>query len=97
MTDIDSIPSDIEAGTIGYWKYRSRQWQKRCDRSEREKSEIIGELNEVRAQLRDFERRTGRTASVAPIREETRARREAMAAVRSGDVYSGLSAAPRGL
>lgn len=44
----DEIPTGVEPGTLEYWKARSRQWQKRCVRSEHEKTELIAELNALK-------------------------------------------------
>lgn len=47
----ESVPSGIEAGSVDYWKFRARQWQKRCLRAEREKTELIAEMNQAAANL----------------------------------------------
>lgn len=70
MDELDDIPAGIEAGTLEYWKARARQWQKRCHRAEREKSELIAELNAARGQA-------------ARLRADKRTH---LAALRDGDV-----------
>ncbi|MDX5569253.1 hypothetical protein PYK79_46475 [Streptomyces sp. ID05-04B] len=45
LGDIDPA---IEAGTPEYWRARARQWENRCHRAEREKTELIAELNQLR-------------------------------------------------
>ena len=81
--DIDSMPSHIKSGTVEYWKYRSRQWQKMCKRSETEKGELIAELNALKAER------------PVPMRPALLERRERFAAVAMGDVYNGQSTPPR--
>ncbi|MBR8638597.1 hypothetical protein KEF29_03105 [Streptomyces tuirus] len=78
-SDLDGIDPSIPAGTLEYWKARARQWQYRCQRAEREKTELIAELlrlQEVRSakQVHDAERR---------------------AATLRGDVMPGVSRAPK--
>jgi hypothetical protein len=75
----DEIDPGIEAGTISYWKARARQWEKRCRRAEREKTELIAEL----LKLRDV--RGGEPSHAAARR----------AAVLGGDVYPGTGEPPR--
>lgn len=48
MDEIDGISPDIEAGTVEYWKARARQWQKRCQQAEREKTELIEEIERLK-------------------------------------------------
>lgn len=48
---MDEIPPDVEAGSLEYWKARARQWQRRCQRAEREKTELINMLSEQRQAL----------------------------------------------
>lgn len=47
----DVIPEGIEVGTLEYWKARARQWQRRCQRAEQEKTELINMLSEQRQAL----------------------------------------------
>ncbi|GHH68345.1 hypothetical protein FHS35_009116 [Streptomyces umbrinus] len=46
--DPDGIAPDLGTGTVAYWKARARQWEKRCHRAEREKTELIAELQELK-------------------------------------------------
>ncbi|MGW2044647.1 hypothetical protein ACWCPF_05620 [Streptomyces sp. NPDC001858] len=48
--ELDDIDPAVPAGTLEYWRARARQWQKRCKRAEREKTELIAELERLRAQ-----------------------------------------------
>ena len=41
----ESMPEGIETDSRDYWKWRARQWQRRCLRAEREKSELLALLN----------------------------------------------------
>ena len=84
--ELDSIPDDAEAGTVAYWKSRSRQWQKRCKRAENEKGELIAELNALKLAM------SGKPARAVRIE-----RHERMLAVATGDVYNGVSREPRAL
>jgi hypothetical protein len=56
MDEFDDIPGDVETGTLDYWKHRARQWQKRCLRAETEKTELIAEVNRLRAALPKIDR-----------------------------------------
>ena len=49
MDDFDQIPEGVEPNTLEYWRARSRQWEKRCKRAEREKTDLIAELNALKA------------------------------------------------
>lgn len=51
MDEYEEIPANLEAGTVEYWKARARQWQRRCQRAEREKSELLDMLSEQRRAL----------------------------------------------
>lgn len=44
----DRIDPSLEPGSAAYWKARARQWEKRCQRAEREKTELIAELQELK-------------------------------------------------
>lgn len=95
--NLDSIPAHIEAGTLEYWKYRARQWQGRCQRSEATMTSVISQLNEVKQSLADLERRSGMTARNARQRMDAAERRQSHAAISLGDISGSRSAAPRGL
>ncbi len=47
--DFDGIDPSIPAGSLEYWKARARQWENRCRRAEREKTELINEIAELKA------------------------------------------------
>lgn len=51
MDEHDEIDPNIETGTVEYWKARARQWQKRCQRSEQEKGELINEIAHLELRL----------------------------------------------
>lgn len=51
VTMYDDISTDATPDSVEYWKARSRQWQKRSLRAEREKTELIAELNDVKTRL----------------------------------------------
>jgi hypothetical protein len=76
---LDEIGPGIAAGTIEYWKARARQWQRRCQRTEREKTELIEELLRLKA--------------TSPAEQSQAAARRA--AILSGDVYPGTGQPPR--
>lgn len=46
--DTDRIGPGLKPGTAEYWKARARQWEKRCRRAEREKTELIAELQDLK-------------------------------------------------
>jgi hypothetical protein len=74
----DDLDSDIETGTVEYWRARARQWEKRCRRAEREKTQLISELNRLRERS---PRQPGHAA-------------ERRAAAFRGDVYPGVGKPP---
>lgn len=79
--ELDDIDPTIPAGTTEYWKARARQWQHRCQRAEREKTELIAELQQVKG-LRD-------------VNQAHRAERRA--AILQGDLLPGRSGRPKAL
>lgn len=64
MDEYDEIPEGVEAGTLEYWRSRARQWQRRCQRAEREKTRLIAELNAAKVEAAKLraDRRTFVTA-----------------------------------
>lgn len=76
---LDDIDPEVEAGTLEYWRARARQWERRCQRAEREKTELIAEVERLR----------GRQPSQPTQRDARRA------AVFTGDVYPGSGSPPR--
>lgn len=44
----DGIDPSIETGTVEYWKARARQAERRSQRSEREKTELILEIEQLK-------------------------------------------------
>lgn len=62
--ELDEIDPSIPAGTLEYWKARARQWQKRCQRSEREKTELIAEVQRLKGRSSQPSHRDERRAAV---------------------------------
>jgi hypothetical protein len=48
MDEFDEIDTEIESGTLEYWRARARQWQKRCQRAESEKTDLIREIDQLK-------------------------------------------------
>jgi hypothetical protein len=77
--EIDEIDPSVPTGTVEYWRARARQWEKRCHRAEREKAELISELQA----LREGQPEGPSGAALRRI------------AVLGGDVYPGTGQPPR--
>lgn len=48
MDEFEEIDPSIPAGTLEYWKARARQWQKRTQRAEAEKTELLAEIEQLK-------------------------------------------------
>lgn len=48
MDEYDEIDPNIETGTVEYWKARARQGERRYQRVEREKTELIREIEQLK-------------------------------------------------
>lgn len=51
MDAAGDLDSQIEAGTTDYWRARARQWETRCKRAEKEKTELIVEVARLKKDL----------------------------------------------